>query len=150
MANSIEARGLTVAYGGTTVLRSVSCQVRESEFAIFTGPSGCGKSTLVNALASCLPLGARVEGEIHISRPPVALIWQEPSRSLSPMCTVARQVGDVLEARGGARDGAVALLDRVGLRDRAQAYPHPLSQGQLQRVAIARALAMRARDPVGG
>lgn len=113
------------------------------DFVVVTGPSGGGKSTLLAALAGALPKSAHWSGAVSIGRPPIALIGQEPSRSLSPFRRVGVQIADVLVANSQSRDRAADLLTRVGLGGRDSSFPHQLSMGQLQRVAIARALAMR-------
>lgn len=145
MALVAEFASTSVSYGNQFVLRSISARLEHGSFTVCTGPSGSGKSTLGQVLAGSLPATAALAGAVTILQSPVALIDQEPSRTLSPFRRVADQVADVVEARGAPRSAAAALLARTGIADRAHAYPHQLSSGQIQRAAIARALAMSAK-----
>jgi peptide/nickel transport system ATP-binding protein len=143
MVPCLVSQMLSVAMGEAQILHNVSFSVEPGDFAVCEGPSGAGKSTLLAALAGTLPRQARTTGTISLTRPPVAMIGQEPSRTLSPLRRVGLQIADVLEAHGRPADDAGALLARVGLGERYRAYPYELSMGQLQRVVIARALAMK-------
>ncbi len=153
-------------FGRTQVLRDVTLEVRKGEVVCIIGPSGAGKSTLlrcINHLESVdsgtiyfegQPVyryvrGARVvvdpERRIEEIRSHIGMVFQ--SFNLFPHLTA---IGNVIEApvhvRGEpykqARKRGLAELRRVGIAEKADAYPHQLSGGQQQRVAIARALAM--------
>ncbi len=144
-------------YGTFVALDGVSEQVNKGEVMCLIGPSGSGKSTLLrctNALETIdggrilfdgQPLPA-VEREARIVRRRMGMVFQNfelfPHKNaldnvaLGPITVLGAGVGD-------ARQQAMALLDKVGLRDKAASFPSNLSGGQQQRVAIARALAMQ-------
>jgi polar amino acid transport system ATP-binding protein len=153
----IAACGLTKAYGAIHALDGVDLSVARGEVIVIIGPSGSGKSTLIRCLNGLEQADA---GEIRIDGRPVnqhsSRMWREVRQrvgmvfqdyTLFPHMTV---LGNIMFApvRSGrrtpaaARDEALRLLDRVGLREKAEAFPAHLSGGQLQRVAIVRALAM--------
>ena len=143
-------------YGQFVALDGVSVQVNKGEVMCLIGPSGSGKSTLLrctNALeevtsgqikfdGSPLP---KTETEMRKVRRRMGMVFQ--SFELFPHKTALENIttGPVtvlgLSAEE-AKENAMALLDKVGLSDKAQSYPANLSGGQQQRVAIARALAM--------
>jgi polar amino acid transport system ATP-binding protein len=151
-------------FGTRTVLDGASLSIAAHETVALIGPSGSGKSTLlraINGLATIdsgeirvgphvlRPSGHRSNGDAaHKVRRLVGLVFQD--FQLFPHLTA---LGNVTEAprrvlglsKAEARDRAMALLERVGLADRADAYPRELSGGQKQRVAIARAMAMQPR-----
>jgi cystine transport system ATP-binding protein len=146
MSAAIEAKGLTKAFGETPVLRGVDLTVAAGEVVAVIGPSGSGKSTLLRGLAGLERFDA---GSLAIAgggKPgQVGFVFQ--GFNLFPHMTALENV--VLApvkvrklARPEARAQALALLDKVGLAERADAYPESLSGGQQQRCAIARALAM--------
>lgn len=157
---AIELGGLRKAYGEHEVLRGVSLRVRHGEVCSIIGPSGAGKSTLlrcVNLLeepdhGNMIVAGQYVQGGINHSRKQlqtlrrhVGMVFQ--SFNLFPHMTVLDNI--VLPqrrvlGRGAeqARDKGRNLLEKVGLADKADAFPMKLSGGQQQRVAIARALAL--------
>ena len=143
-------------FGSLTVLDGVDAHVDRGEVVCLIGPSGSGKSTLLrctNALETVdggqvifdgKPM-PQVEAERRRVRQRMGMVFQ--SFELFPHMTAIGNVAcgrqTVLgEAREAAETRAIALLDKVGLRDKALAYPSTLSGGQQQRVAIARALAM--------
>jgi polar amino acid transport system ATP-binding protein len=161
----IDVADLTKSFGTRRVLDGVSLTVRQGETLIMLGPSGSGKSTLlrcVNGLndwdSGCVRVGPHVV-EADQSRKNGKKIWPQVRRlvgmvfqdyQLFPHLTAIENVIEapvqVLKvARDKALAQAKALLDRVGLADRAAAYPEQLSGGQKQRVAIARALAMQPK-----
>jgi len=143
-------------FGALTVLDGVTAHADRGEVVCLIGPSGSGKSTLLrctNALETVE--GGRVifdgrplpeaESERRRVRQRMGMVFQ--SFELFPHMTAIGNVAcgrqTVLgEAREAAEIRAIALLDKVGLRDKALSYPSTLSGGQQQRVAIARALAM--------
>jgi polar amino acid transport system ATP-binding protein len=148
--------GVTKRFGRATVLDGVSGWVNRGEVVCLIGPSGSGKSTLLrctNALETiddgrvlfdgmALPTA---ESERRHVRRRMGMVFQ--NFELFPHMTAAQNVAvgreTVLgDAPSAARKRAIDLLDKVGLRDKADSYPATLSGGQQQRVAIARALAM--------
>ncbi|WP_267245666.1 amino acid ABC transporter ATP-binding protein [Streptomyces sp. PR69] len=152
----IRIRSLRKSFGDSAVLRGIDLDVERGETVCVIGPSGSGKSTLlrcVNLLEE--PTGGRVyvggtevtdpDVDIDAVRRRIGMVFQQ--FNLFPHLTVAENLTlpqrRVLR-RGTAQAMAVAHehLERVGLLDRARAYPAQLSGGQQQRVAIARALAM--------
>ncbi len=130
------------------VLQDISLAIREGEFVALVGPSGCGKSTLLSIVGGLLSPtcgSARFEGVPTGRTPRTAMVFQEIG--LLPWRTVSENIAFGLEAMGrlspAERDAEVVKqLDRIGLRDFADAYPHELSGGMRQRVGIARALAV--------
>jgi polar amino acid transport system ATP-binding protein len=162
----IRVNGLTKRFGEVEVLRGVDLEIRKSEVVCIIGPSGSGKSTLLRCLAFLEEYdggdvliegallgyttrnGKRVKAsgaQINQVRRNVGMVFQQ--FNLWPHMTAAGNVMEALQrVRGMSRDEArrlaLAMLDRVGLAARADAYPGKLSGGQQQRVAIARALAM--------
>ncbi|MDI1460853.1 amino acid ABC transporter ATP-binding protein [Catellatospora sp. KI3] len=169
MTAMIHAEGVRKTYGHLEVLRGIDLTVAPGEVCCLLGPSGSGKSTFlrcVNHLETVTAGQLRVDGELvgyrrrgeklHELRPSeiaarrrdIGMVFQR--FNLFPHLTA---LGNVMEApvrvlgetRAAARERARALLDRVGLADKADAYPAMLSGGQQQRVAIARALAMRPK-----
>ena len=133
-------------FGAVQALAPVDLDVRDGEFISIVGPSGCGKSTLLRLVAGLLPAsGGSVEVGGKATTGPVTelgIVFQQPV--LLDWRTALGNVLFQVEMRGERpaawRDRALALLDQVGLRDFADAYPHALSGGMRQRVAIARAL----------
>jgi polar amino acid transport system ATP-binding protein len=144
-------------YGDVAVLTGVSMEVRRQEVVCLIGPSGSGKSTLLrctNGLESIDAGSIRLDGEtlprdrrgLRAVRRRMGMVFQNfelfPHRTalanvlIGPM-TVLRLPRAEADAR------ARALLEKVGLSDKADSYPANLSGGQQQRVAIARALAMQ-------
>ena len=152
----IEIRDLQKHFGEHHVLRGVSLHVDKGEVVCLIGPSGSGKSTVlrcINGLESydggeIRAFGERVDQHsktIHTLRSRMGMVFQR--FNLFPHRSVLENVmeGPVYvkgERPEAARAKAMALLEKVGLAAKAQAYPAQLSGGQQQRVAIARALAM--------
>ncbi|GGZ42327.1 ABC transporter ATP-binding protein [Streptomyces poonensis] len=158
----LEARDLTVRYGGTAVLDRVSLTLPEGPYGLgLIGESGSGKTTLARCLLGLLPPtrgtvlfdGADI-GRMRRQRPfrrAVQIVVQDTEGALDPRMRVGTAIAEVLRAhrmvpRGTERERVVGLLADVGLSaEHATRYPHQLSGGQRQRVAIARALAVRPR-----
>jgi ABC-type polar amino acid transport system ATPase subunit len=159
----IRIRGLRKNYGGRPVLAGVDAEAPEGAIVTLVGPSGSGKSTLLrcfNALTSfdagtLEVAGFRLEGgvvpapsELLKLRAAVGLVFQElhlfPHLSVLENVTLAPRVVRQTLRNEAERHGR-ALLELVGLGDRAEARPAELSGGQKQRVAIARAVAQGAR-----
>ncbi|RBI68401.1 polar amino acid ABC transporter ATP-binding protein [Roseovarius sp. TE539] len=151
-------QSLSKKFGEIPILNDVSFSVDKGETMVICGPSGCGKSTLLRCLNGLEPVTSGTlrlgEREIDLSSPKnresarigTGLVFQNfnlfPHMSVMDNLTLAPRRARGLRA-GDARQEAETLLDLIGLRDRASAYPFELSGGQRQRVAIARALAMK-------
>jgi ABC-type polar amino acid transport system ATPase subunit len=155
---------LTKRFGDRLVLNGVSLTARAGETVALIGPSGGGKSTLlrcINGLTSfdsgevrvgphiLQPAqGRRAGAEVQQLRRLFGMVFQD--FQLFPHLTALQNVTEapvrvVKKDRATAVKEGMGLLERVGLADRADAYPQQLSGGQKQRVAIARALAMQPR-----
>jgi polar amino acid transport system ATP-binding protein len=142
-------------YGDHPVLRGVSLEVAKHEVVCLIGASGSGKSTLLRCINALEPIQQgeiRVDGDVvsgqgvdvNRLRRNVGMVFQ--SYNLFPHMSVLRNVTLAPVKIGGkskaeAEHQALALLDRVGMKNKAGAYPDALSGGQQQRVAIVRALA---------
>jgi sulfonate transport system ATP-binding protein len=129
---------------GVNALERFSADIPQGEIVAIIGGSGCGKSTLLRAIAGLDPAsrGSIVIDDIAISAPheKIGIIFQEPR--LLPWLTVADNIGFGLSDLPAdlRRDRVAKALAKVGLADKAKAWPRELSGGQAQRVAIARAL----------
>ena len=153
----IHVEGLEKRFGAHRVLQGVSLHVDKGEVVCLIGPSGSGKSTVlrcINALESyeggeIRAFGERVDRDapnIHRLRSRMGMVFQR--FNLFPHRTVLENVMEgpvyvLRQSAAQAREEAMALLAKVGLAEKAQAWPAQLSGGQQQRVAIARALAMK-------
>ena len=147
---------LKKAYGDNVVLKDINVDVAPGEVIVIIGPSGCGKSTFLRCINGLEPIqggSVSIEGQIIDGaskditklRQRIGMVFQSyelfPHKTvldnvmLSPLKVQKRPKAEVKEE-------ALALLDRVGLKDKADSFPRQLSGGQKQRVAIARALAM--------
>lgn len=145
--------------GRLHVLRGIDLDVSEGEKIVVAGPSGSGKSTLIRCINRLEPIdkGELIFDGQHIESPQldanrlrrdIGMVFQQ--FNLFPHLTVLENVmlGPVHVKRSSrveAQKEAVALLERVGIPEKANMYPATLSGGQQQRVAIARALAMEPR-----
>ena len=158
----INIRGLIKRHGNVTVLDGVDAQVERGDVIAITGPSGVGKSTLLRTLNYLEPfdagsidivgfhlrpgLGSGDRAVLRQLRSAVGMVFQQfnlfPHLRAIDNVTLAPRVVDGA-SKEAAEAAALDLLRRVGLQDRADAYPHQLSGGQQQRVAIARALAQK-------
>ena len=133
--------------GGVNALEGFSSNIELGEIVAVVGGSGCGKSTLLRVVSGLdKPTRGRVSlDNVQFSTPQekIGIVFQEPR--LFPWLTVAQNVGFGLADRPREeRDRRVTeQLARVGLADKAGAWPRELSGGQAQRVALARALVMR-------
>ena len=153
---AIELRGLRKSFGDNEVLKGVDLQVASKHVVCVIGASGSGKSTLlrcVNRLEE--PTGGQVlidgidithpDCDLDLVRRDIGMVFQQfnlfPHLKVLANVTLAQR--RVLGRSQAEADGiAQAMLERVGLAEKADAYPAQLSGGQQQRVAIARALAM--------
>ena len=155
----LEVRGLCKSFGSLSVLKSVDLTVAAQELVFVIGPSGSGKSTL---LRCCNRLEAPSAGHVFVDgvdimgrgvninalRRQIGMVFQ--SFNLYPHMTALGNVTLALrKVLGKTKDEANALgeaaLERVGLADKFESYPHQLSGGQQQRTAIARALALEPK-----
>lgn len=145
---------LTKDFGRKTVLNSLNLEVAPGEFVAIVGRSGCGKSTLlrlVSALDKPSSGGILLDGEpLRKLTRSVTVMFQDPR--LLPWKRVIENVG--LGLQGNWRERAQWALQKVGLEDRAEEWPHVLSGGQRQRVSLARALVSQPRlllldEPLG-
>lgn len=147
------------SYGANEVLKGVSLDVARHEVVCLIGASGSGKSTLlrcVNALEEISSGSIRIEGDtvsgsgvdLNVLRRDVGIVFQSynlfPHMSVLQNITLAPTRIDGLP-KAEARERGMALLESVGMAEKADAYPDMLSGGQQQRVAIVRALAMQPR-----
>ena len=162
----IDAQDVCKRFGSLEVLKGITLQVARGQVACLLGPSGSGKSTFLRCINHLEKIDAGIirvagetvgyaerngklyelrEQEVATQRRKVGMVFQR--FNLFPHMTALE---NIIEAptqvlgtpRAAARAAAIELLDRVGLADKAAAYPSALSGGQQQRVAIARALAM--------
>ena len=143
-------------FGSLEVLKDVSTDICEGEVVVILGPSGSGKSTFLRCLNRLENITAGevvVDGyditdkhtDMNKVRENVGMVFQHFNlfNNLNVMGNMTLAPTELKKAtKQQAREKAMKLLDRVGLLDKAEAYPAQLSGGQKQRVAIARALAM--------
>ena len=154
----INISGLHKHFGENHILKGIDLDIAEREVVVIIGPSGSGKSTLLRCInfleepsdGAISVDGIVLDGETNINkvRENVGMVFQR--FNLFPHMTVLEnimlapmKVKHVAAAE--AKETALDLLNRVGLSDKADAYPEQLSGGQQQRVAIARALAMQPK-----
>ena len=152
----IEVQELTKRFGDNVVLDGISTEIRQGEVVAIIGPSGSGKSTFLRSLNLLeVPTSGRIlfEGEditdpkvdINRHRQKIGMVFQQfnlfPHKTVKENIMLA-PVTLKLMTNEQASAKADELLNRVGLPDKADAYPGSLSGGQKQRIAIARALAM--------
>ncbi len=165
----VDAQDVHKRYGRDEVLKGISLQVAAGEVLCLIGPSGSGKSTFLRCINHLEKIQA---GRIEVDGEPIGyrqrgdVLYELPEREV---CRQRAQIGMVFqrfnlfahqtvlnniieapthvkrEPKAAATARAMALLERVGLADKAGAYPAHLSGGQQQRVAIARALAMQPK-----
>lgn len=152
----IEVKNLKKSFGTLQVLKGINTEVQKGEVVVVIGPSGSGKSTFLRCLnlletptaGSIYVDGAEITDpkcDINLHRQKMGMVFQHfnlfnnmtilRNMTLAPMTLLKKSKEDA-EAR------ALALLRRVGLEDKANAYPSQLSGGQKQRIAIVRALCM--------
>jgi ABC-type polar amino acid transport system ATPase subunit len=155
----LDVRGLRKSFGGTDVLKGIDLAVAPQELVFIIGPSGAGKSTFLrclNRLEEPTDGSIFVDGvdllhpktDINVMRRRIGMVFQ--AFNLYPHMTALGNVTLALRkvlrlAAAQADTIGLAALDRVGLKDKAPAYPNELSGGQQQRVAIARAIALEPK-----
>ena len=152
----IDVKNLSKSFGDLLVLNDITEHISAGEKVVIIGPSGSGKSTFLRCLNLLeLPTGGTITFEgtditdpkvnINIHRQKMGMVFQH--FNLFPNMTILRNMTVApIELRKKTKEEAEAmamkLLERVGLADRANAYPSQLSGGQKQRIAIVRALCM--------
>ena len=157
MATKVDVIDLYKSFGNLDVLNGINFQVEDGEVVCLIGPSGSGKSTILrclNKLEKATSGTIIVDGyeitkkgiDINKVRQNIGMVFQQ--FNLFPHLSVIENIMMApvdlkLMTKDEARETAMALLERVGLAEKANAYPKQLSGGQQQRVAIARALAMK-------
>lgn len=168
MTSLLTVRGLTKSFGDNHVLRGIDLDAAQGTSTVLLGPSGSGKTTLLRSLDTLevpeagtvrigdvevdfgsLPAKGRArEQQLRALRAQSGIVFQQ--HHLFPHMTALDNVVEgPVTAQGRPRDEAIAegraLLEQVGLSDKADQYPSELSGGQQQRVGIARALAIKPR-----
>ena len=155
----IELRHVNKYYGNLHVLQDISLSVRKGEVVVIIGPSGSGKSTLCRSInrletidsGEILLEGAPIPREgkkLAELRAQIGMVFQSFNlfAHMSVLDNITLAPVDVLrKGRKEAREEALQLLERVGVRDQADKVPAQLSGGQQQRAAIARSLAMHPK-----
>ncbi len=155
----IRFEGVHKWFGKIHVLNDIDLSVKQGEVVVVCGPSGSGKSTLIRTINELEPIDKGklvVDGmdlsdtttDINKLRAEIGFVFQQ--FNLYPHLNVLRNItlAPIKIRRTERREAelqAMALLERVGLSDKREAYPAQLSGGQQQRVAIARALAMKPK-----
>ena len=156
----LSIKGLKKSFGDLEVLKGLTTDIRKGEVVVMIGPSGGGKSTFLRCMNL---LEQPTEGEIWFDgmnivqagerdknrvRSEMGMVFQHfnlfPHLSILDNITLAPRLVRGI-ARSDAQKRAMELLERVGLADKAHAYPQQLSGGQKQRVAIVRSLAMEPK-----
>ena len=153
----IRVKNMTKAYGDNVVLENINTEIKQGDIIAIIGPSGCGKSTFIRTLNL---LEQPTKGELYIDgenilekghdinkmRQKVGMVFQHfnhfPNMTILKNITLAPMKTKGI-SKEDAEKLAMSLLTRVGLEDKANAYPDTLSGGQKQRIAIVRALAMQ-------
>ncbi|WP_280672371.1 MULTISPECIES: amino acid ABC transporter ATP-binding protein [unclassified Kitasatospora] len=165
----VKAERVHKSYGLIEVLKGIDLEVRQGEVFVLVGPSGSGKSTFLRCINHLEKINAGrlyVDGElvgyrqkgdrlhelrdseVALKRRDIGMVFQH--FNLFPHMTALENVIEAPvqvrgESKASAKARGTALLERVGLADKAASYPSQLSGGQQQRVAIARALAMEPK-----
>ena len=152
----LHVEDLHKSFGDLEVLKGITTDIRKGEVVAVVGASGSGKSTFLRCLNLLeMPTGGKIflEGvditdkkvDVNLHRQKMGMVFQQfnlfPHMTILKNMTLAPMKLKKVP-RAEAEEKALALLERVGLADRAYAYPNQLSGGQKQRVAIVRALAM--------
>ncbi len=161
----VEVKGARKNYGALEVLKGIDLSVARGQIVAIIGPSGSGKSTLLRSINHLETLnggevwldgvkvnqnlkGQSFERHINAVRQQMGMVFQH--FNLFPHLTVLQNItmGPIIlkgMGKAAARELAIELLSKVGLKDKVDAFPSRLSGGQKQRVAIARALAMQPK-----
>ncbi len=155
----IDVRNLSKSFGDNLVLDNISEHISPGEKVVIIGPSGSGKSTFLRCLnlleepdSGTITFDGKVitdpKANINAIRREMGMVFQHfnlfPNMTIRKNITLA-PVRTGLMDQAEADEAAEALLRRVGLSDKAEAYPNQLSGGQKQRIAIVRAMAMKPK-----
>lgn len=158
----IGIKNLYKSFGDNTILKGIDLQVVKGETTVVIGPSGSGKTTLLRCMnllempdKGVIKIGHKeliIDGKAKLKQSDIIALRKNTGMvfqgfHLFPHKTVTEnimegQVTVLKRPKQEAYDKAVSLLEKVGLSDKKDSYPHELSGGQQQRVAIARAMAM--------
>jgi NitT/TauT family transport system ATP-binding protein len=137
----IRFRNVNVSFGGRTVLRDVSFEVRDHETVAVLGASGSGKTTLLRLIAGTVKPD---RGTVEVESPKIGFIFQDhrllPWRTAQDNIALPRRAAG--KSREESRRRARSWMDRLGLQGFYDYYPRQLSGGMMQRVSIARAFAL--------
>ncbi len=159
----LKIKNLTIELGGKCVVKNVDLSLKRGRVTALVGESGSGKTLTARSVLKLFPQAARVSGEMifkgrdlfklpaedvrKIRGRGIAMVFQEPSTSMNPVSSVARQIAESIRAhqkktKKETNSRVIELLDMVKLSKRTfSSYPHELSGGALQRVTLAMALA---------
>ncbi len=155
----IKVSNLKKSFGNLTVLNDISVDIEKGEKIVVIGPSGSGKSTFLRCLNLLeTPTSGEIwfdgqcitdkKTDINMVRRHMGMVFQHfnlfNNKTVMGNITLA-PVQLKLMSKEEANENALRLLDRIGLRDKADAYPSQLSGGQKQRIAIVRSLAMNPK-----
>lgn len=154
--SKISIKNMDLHYGDFHALKNVNLEIEANKITAFIGPSGCGKSTFLRSLNLLeVPTKGQIlfEGtdltdkktNINVVRQKIGMVFQQfnlfPNMTIKDNIMLAPVKLGIL-SKEEASQKADELLERIGLGDKAQAYPMQLSGGQKQRIAIVRSLAM--------
>lgn len=152
----IHVENLEKSFGNTQILKGITTDINKGEVLVILGPSGCGKSTFLRCLNMLeTPTGGHIyldgtdltdpKTDINKERQKVMMVFQHfnlfPNKTILQNLTIAPIKLKKVPVEQ-ANEKAMKLLERVGLKDKANSYPRQISGGQKQRVAICRALCM--------
>ena len=155
--SQIEIKSLNAYYDKLHVLKDINLNVEKGEIVSLIGPSGSGKSSLLKMLVGLLtpksgevslnnnPLNYTNKSDLRTIREQIAIVFQQYNlfqnmNVLKNVCIAPTKIQKRNQKE--VEEQAVALLEKVGLKDKLKSYPDELSGGQQQRVAIARALCL--------
>ena len=150
---SVHIRDVQKQFGSTPVIRGVTIDIADGEFAVLVGPSGCGKSTLLRMLAGLeeisggeIAIGGRVVNNVPPKERDIAMVFQ--NYALYPHMKVRENMAFSLTLAKRSKAEIAQRVDKaaaiLGLNDLLDRFPRQLSGGQRQRVAMGRAI---VRDP---
>lgn len=155
----LTVKDLKKNFGKTEVLKGISCEIKDGEKIVIVGPSGSGKSTFLRCLNMLeTPTSGKIwlnemeltdwKTDLTLARQQMGMVFQHFNlfENLTIMDNITLAPIKVRRlSKEQAKENALTLLHRVGLSDKADAYPSQLSGGQQQRIAIVRSLAMEPK-----